>query len=88
VRTGSLSSVTDGGKLIFANSGRINMEEVVNEIKETKTKLAIAEREGDITRRNTLESYLVELQKKENLLLQQQIQQALPAPAPGNYPIL
>jgi len=64
------------------------MEEVINEIKETKTKLAIAEREGDITRRNTLESYLVELHKKKNLLLQQQIQQALPAPAPGNYPIL
>mmetsp|Transcript_14141 Transcript_14141/g.21092 ORF Transcript_14141/g.21092 Transcript_14141/m.21092 type:complete len:380 (-) Transcript_14141:109-1248(-) len=55
------------------------MEEVVNEIKETKTKLAIAEREGDITRRNTLESYLVELQRKENLLLQQQA----PAVQPG-----
>jgi hypothetical protein len=60
------------------------MEEVVNEIKGTKTRLAIAEREGDIARRNTLESYLVELQKKENLLLQQQIQQA-PPPAQGNY---
>jgi len=58
------------------------MEEVVNEIRDTKTKLAIAERESDITRRNTLESYLVELQRKENLLLQQQ------APVQGNYPIL
>ena len=55
------------------------MEEVVNEIKDTKTKLAIAERESDITRRNTLESYLVELQRKENLLLQQQ------AAVQGNY---
>ena len=64
------------------------MEEVVNDIKETKTKLAIAEREGDSTRRNSLESYLVELQKKKNLLLQHQIQQAPPAPSPSNYTIL
>ena len=55
------------------------MEEIANEIKETETKLAIAERESDITRQNTLLSYLVELQRKENLLLQQQ------APAPANY---
>jgi hypothetical protein len=54
------------------------MEEVADRIKVTEENLKIAEREGDITRRNTLESYLVELQsylvelqKKENLLLQQ-----------------
>jgi len=56
------------------------MEEVVKEIKETKAKLAIAERDGDIARRNTLESYLVELQKEKYLLLQRQA----PAPAQGN----
>ena len=58
------------------------MEEVVNEIKETKTKIVAAESNGDTSRRNTLESYLVELQREKNLLLQQQAQ------APGNYPIL
>ena len=57
------------------------MEEVANEIKETKTKLAIAEKEGDVARRDRLEMLLVELQKGKNLLLQQQ------APAPGNYPV-
>ena len=61
------------------------MEEVVNEIRDTKTKLAIAEREGDASSRDFLRTYLVELQKKENLLLQQQIQQAPPATQPGNY---
>ena len=50
------------------------MEEVVNEIKETKTKIAIAEREY------RLESYLVELQREKNLLLQQQAS----ATQPGN----
>eukprot|EP01035_Chromulina_nebulosa_P006005 gene6005-8135_t len=54
------------------------MEEVVNEIKETKTKLAIAEREGDIARRDRLETYLIELQIEKNLLLQQQAPPALP----------
>jgi hypothetical protein len=57
------------------------MEEVVHKISVTEAKIAAAESNGDIARRNTLESYLIELQKKENLLLQQ-LQQA---PAPGNY---
>ena len=55
------------------------MEEVVNKIRVTEEKLATAERNGDTSRRDRLETYLVELQRKENLLLQQQ------APAPGNY---
>ena len=46
------------------------MEEVCNEIKETKAKIAVAESNGDIARRNTLDSYLVELQWEKNLLLQ------------------
>ena len=48
------------------------MKEVCNEIKETKAKIAVAESNGDIARRNTLDSYLVELQREKNLLLQQQ----------------
>ena len=48
------------------------MKEVCNEIKETKAKIAVAESNGDIARRNTLDSYLVELQREKNLLFQQQ----------------
>ena len=59
------------------------MEEVTNEIKETKAKLAIAERNGDAPCRDFLRTYLVELQRKENLLLQQQA----PATHPGNNPV-
>ena len=40
---------------------------------ESKAKIAAAEREGDIVRRDRLETYLIELQRKENLLLQQQL---------------
>ena len=45
----------------------------MEDIKETKEKIAAAEREGDIVRRDRLETYLIELQRKENLLLQQQL---------------
>ena len=61
------------------------MEEVGNEIKETKTKLAIAEMKGDLSSRDFLRTYLIQIQQKENLLLQQQIQQA--SAAPGNISI-
>jgi len=54
------------------------MEKVDNEIEVIESKIAAAESNGDITRRNILESLLLELQKEKNLLLQQ--------PA-GNYPV-
>ena len=57
------------------------MEEVADRIKVTEENLKIAEREGDIVRRNRLETYLIELQRKENLLLQKQA----PATQTGNY---
>ena len=56
-----------------------------DKIRVTEEKLAIAVREGDASSRDFLRTYLVELQKKENLLLQQQIQQAPRATQPGNY---
>jgi hypothetical protein len=49
------------------------MEEVTNKIKETEVKIAAAERIGDVTRINTLESLFVELHRSKNFLLQQQI---------------
>ena len=58
------------------------MEEVANEIKETKAKLAIAERNGDAPSRDFLRTYLIELQRKENLLLQQQA-----SAVQGNYTV-
>ena len=60
------------------------MEEVAKKIRLAEENLKIAETEGDIARRDRLEMYLIELQRKENLLLEQQ---APPAPAPGNYPV-
>ena len=59
------------------------MEEVVHKISVTEAKIAAAESNGDIARRNTLESYLIELQREKNLLLQQQA-----PPTQGNYLIL
>jgi len=60
--------------------------EVVTDIKVTKEKVRIAERNGDISSRDFFLSYLVELLRKENnLRFQQQIQQ-VPATQPGNYP--
>eukprot|EP00597_Dinobryon_sp_UTEXLB2267_P003182 CAMPEP_0170073738 /NCGR_PEP_ID=MMETSP0019_2-20121128/11129_1 /TAXON_ID=98059 /ORGANISM="Dinobryon sp., Strain UTEXLB2267" /LENGTH=437 /DNA_ID=CAMNT_0010283515 /DNA_START=55 /DNA_END=1368 /DNA_ORIENTATION=- len=47
------------------------MEKVDNEIEVIESKIAAAESNGDITRRNILESLLLELQKEKNLLLQQ-----------------
>ena len=60
------------------------MEEVVHKISVTEERLRSAEREGgDITSRDFLRTYLIELQREKNLLLQQQ------APVqPGNYLIL
>ena len=58
------------------------MDEVVHKIRVTEAKIAAAERTGDSARLIILETYLVELQKEVNFLLQQQ------APAPGNYLIL
>ena len=54
------------------------MEEVVNKIRDTEANLKIAEMEGDIARRDRLETYLIELQIEKNLLLQQQAPPALP----------
>ena len=59
------------------------MEKVVDKIRVTEENLKTAEREGDIARRDRLETYLIELQRKENLLLQQQS----PATQTGNYSI-
>ena len=42
----------------------------MEEVWKTEAKIAFAESNGDIARRNTLESYLVELQREKNLLLQ------------------
>ena len=56
--------------------------EVERDIKETKANIAVAEGEGDIGRRDRLETYLIELQRKENLLLQQQ---QLPTPTDGKF---
>ena len=60
------------------------MEDVANKIKETEVKIAAAERIGDVTRINTLESLLVELHRSKNFLLQQQI---LTGMRPYNRPI-
>ena len=62
------------------------MEDVVNKIRVTEESLRNAEREGDTASRDFFRTYLIELQKKENLLLQQQIQQA--PPVQGNYLML
>jgi uncharacterized membrane protein (DUF106 family) len=45
------------------------MEKVQNEIEDTKRKIEVAERGGDTKRRDRLEDYLIELQRKENILL-------------------
>ena len=46
------------------------LDEVRHKIAATEAKLAQAEAEGDILRRDRLEEYLLELQKKENRLSQ------------------
>ena len=61
------------------------MEEVNNKIKETEVKIAAAERIGDVTRINTLESLLVELHRSKNFLLQQQITGMRPYNRPINF---
>ena len=61
------------------------MDEVIHKISVTEAKIEVAELNGEIDRRNNLETYLVELQRNKNILLQQQ---APAAPAPGNYLIL
>jgi len=45
------------------------MEEVSRRIRETEDKIRQAEADGDAKRRDRLEEYLLELQRKENLLL-------------------
>ena len=76
------------------------LAEVVTDIKVTKEKVRIAERNGDnaerigdISSRDFYRNYLLELKKElvellrkeNNLRFQQQIQQ-VPATQPGNYP--
>ena len=46
------------------------LETVKQKIAATEVKLVKAEEEGDIPRRNRLEEYILELQKKENRLSQ------------------
>ena len=43
------------------------MEEIVQKISGTEAKIAIAESNGDIARRDRLETYLVELQKEKKI---------------------
>jgi hypothetical protein len=45
------------------------MEEIQIEIKDTKRKIEVAERAGDIDYVKTLTEYLIELQKEKNILL-------------------
>eukprot|EP00597_Dinobryon_sp_UTEXLB2267_P005808 CAMPEP_0170065514 /NCGR_PEP_ID=MMETSP0019_2-20121128/5567_1 /TAXON_ID=98059 /ORGANISM="Dinobryon sp., Strain UTEXLB2267" /LENGTH=107 /DNA_ID=CAMNT_0010272391 /DNA_START=61 /DNA_END=381 /DNA_ORIENTATION=+ len=54
------------------------MDEVVHKIRVTEESLRSAEREGDISSRDFFRTYLIELQREKNLLLQQQ---APPPPA-------
>lgn len=62
------------------------MEEVVYEIRVTEANLKIAGRDGDASSRDFLRTYLIELQKIKNLLLQQQRMQLASAQS-GNYPV-
>ena len=48
-----------------------DIDEVLKEIKDTKAEIAEAKREGDVSRRDRLEAYLIERQKEKNLLFGQ-----------------